>query len=66
MTRDTEKCPLSVFLEKICELFVGTNETVRIKRVSVERGSTLAVALTKSLNKNEISARVITSSFYAG
>ena len=50
MTRDTEKCPLSVLtgvrisgviLEKICELFVETNETVRVKRVSVERGSTV-------------------------
>ena len=51
MTRDTEKCPLSVltgvrikrvnFREKIYELFVGINETVRIKRVSVERGSTV-------------------------
>ena len=47
MTWDTEKCPLSVlpsvyikrvnFREKIYELFVGTNETVRIKRVSVEQ-----------------------------
>ena len=43
MTRDTEKCRLSVLpgvrikrviLEKIYELFVGTNETVRIKQVS--------------------------------
>ena len=50
MTRDTEKCPLSVLtgvrikrviLEKIYELFVGTNETVSIKRVSIERGSTV-------------------------
>ena len=50
MTRDTEKCPLSVltgvrikrvnFREKY-ELFVGTNETVHIKWVSVERGSTV-------------------------
>ena len=52
MTRDTEKCPLSVLtgvrvkwvkLEKIYELFVGTNETVCIKRVSVEQGSTVLV-----------------------
>ena len=49
MTRDTEKCPLCVLtgvisgliLEKKYELFVGNNETVRIKRVSVERGSTV-------------------------
>ena len=47
MTRDTKKCPLSVLpgvrikrvnLEKIYELFAGTNETVRIKRVSVLSG----------------------------
>ena len=53
MTRDTEKCPLSVLtgvrisgliFEKIYELFVGTNETVLIKRVSVERGSTVLLA----------------------
>ena len=51
MTRDTEKCPLSVLtgvrtesgliLEKKYELFVRNNETVRIKRVSVERGFTV-------------------------
>ena len=44
MTRDTEKCLLCVFagvsikqlnLKNIYELFVGTNEIVRIKRVSV-------------------------------
>ena len=56
MTRDTEKCALSI-LPGVCtkrdnfretyKLFVGTNETVRIKRVSiikrvsVERGSTV-------------------------
>ena len=48
MTRDTEKCPLSVLtgvcikwvnLREIQELVVGTNETVRYKRVSVERGT---------------------------
>ena len=50
MTRETEKCPLSVLpgvrikrvnLKKIYELFVGTNENVRIKRLAVERGSTV-------------------------
>ena len=30
-----------LILEKICELFVGTKETVRIKQVSIERGSTV-------------------------
>ena len=44
MTRDTETCPLCVFagvrikqvnFREIYELFVGTNEIVRIKRVSV-------------------------------
>ena len=47
MTRDTEKCSFSVLtgvcisgliLEKIYEIFVGTNETVRIKRVSILSG----------------------------
>ena len=42
MTQDTEKCPLSVLTrliaEKIYELFVGTNGSVHIKRVSVEWG----------------------------
>ena len=39
---DSQKCPLSVLsgliLEKIYELFVGTNETVRNIRVSVLSG----------------------------
>ena len=41
MTRDTEKCPLFVLpckrlkLEKIWQLFVGTNETVRNIQVSL-------------------------------
>ena len=47
MTRDPEKCPLSVLtgvrikranFEKIYELFVGTKESVHIKRVSVLSG----------------------------
>ena len=48
-TRDTEYCPLSVLtarvctliesiLEKIYELFVGTNKTVRYIQVSVLSG----------------------------
>ena len=41
-TRDTEKCPLSVLTgliyEKIFELSVGTNETVRYIRLSVLSG----------------------------
>ena len=48
-TRDTEYCPLSALtgrvctliesiLEKIYELFVGTNETVRYIQVSVLSG----------------------------
>ena len=50
MTRDTEKCSLSVLpgvrikrvnFRENNQLFVGTNGTVRIKRVSVERGSTV-------------------------
>ena len=42
MTLDREKCLLSVLsgliLERIYELFVGTNETVRYKLVSVLSG----------------------------
>jgi len=41
-TRDTEKCPLSVLMgliyEKIFELSVGTNETVRYIRLSLLSG----------------------------
>ena len=41
-TRDTEKCPFSVLTgliyEKIFELSVGTNETVRYIRLSVLSG----------------------------
>lgn len=56
VTRDTEKCPLSVltgvdikqaeFRER-CELLVGTNETVLDVRVSVERGCTVLVHITE-------------------
>ena len=54
MTRVTEKCPLSVLtgvrikwvnLDKVYELLVGTNETVRYKRVSEERDSTVSKKL---------------------
>ena len=48
VTQDTEKCPLSVLTgvrikrvnlrENIFELFVGTNGSVHIERVFVERG----------------------------
>ena len=45
VTRDIEKSSLSVLswliLERICELFLGTNETVRYMRVSVELVSTV-------------------------
>ena len=56
VTRDTEKCPLSVltgvdikqaeFRERY-ELLVGTNETVLDVRVSVERGCTVLVHVTE-------------------
>ena len=47
VTRDTEKCPLSVLtgvrIKRVNfrEIYELLNETVRIKRVSVERGSTI-------------------------
>ena len=36
-----------LILEKICELFVGTNKTVRYKRVSVGRVSTVTAIFVK-------------------
>ena len=68
MTRDTEKCPLSVLtgvrikrviLEKIYQLFVGTNETVRIKRVSIERGSTVTSLRHFFAKKNRVLEMII-------
>ena len=50
MTRDTEKCPLSVLTDvrikqvnfrENMSFLSGKNETVHIKRVSVQRGSTV-------------------------
>lgn len=50
VTRDIEKSSLSVLtgvllswliLERTCELFLGTNETVRYMRVSIELVSTV-------------------------
>jgi len=63
-TRDTEYCPLSVLtgrvctliegsiLEKIYELFVGTNETVRYIRV-LERGSSAVLQGERKENHEE-------------
>ena len=48
-----------LILKKIYELFVGGNETVRIKRVSVDQGSTVMLSsstLQLSVNQ-EISTR---------
>ena len=50
-TQKSVRCPYQqvsvtsrLILKKIYELFVGENETVRIKRVSVDQGSTVMLS----------------------